>query len=79
MTGNGSGSLTYRWLAGILVTLLIAATVAWARNIQNHVDAIETQQSDGREWRGRIEVQLQNVDARTARIETKLDNLGAHP
>jgi outer membrane murein-binding lipoprotein Lpp len=76
MTTNGSGNLTYRWLAGIAITLLVGGTVAWAKNTQD--DLRQTQQtvaSLSEQFAG-IRAQVQAIDARTARIEAKLDNLG---
>lgn len=76
MNGERNGNhITYMWLAGILIVILVAAGGAWANGVLGRIQQVETDQRKGFERTSALEERSVSVDARLNRIEQKIDKL----
>ena len=74
MNQNGH-QLTFRWLAGVLVSVLILATAAWARSLDQRVTAVEKLVAERGERLARIEAITAASAERLIRVESLLASL----
>lgn len=68
---NGN-NLTFKWLAGILLSLLLIAGAAWAKDVNDRVREIERDQSATGERLARIEASQVRTEADVAQILQRL-------
>jgi hypothetical protein len=66
-------NLTFRWLAGILVSLLVLAATGWAAQVNGRLDRLETMNNDRGERLARIEAQLVTVTSQLSEIRILLN------
>ena len=73
---NGkSNSLTYRWLTGILVGIVLTMSAFIINNLYLEVGSIKVEHVDGRQRIQALETINVDVQRRLTRIESKLDKL----
>jgi hypothetical protein len=80
MTLGKPDTLTFRWLTGILVTIVLALVAFWARDLSGQVSALSSQVSalstaigDQKAATAEIRGQLGEVVGRLRRIEDNQD------
>jgi hypothetical protein len=66
-------ALTFKWLTGILVGLLVMVTAAWATDMRSRVSELESQHADVGRGLARQEAILFSIDQRLKRIEERQD------
>jgi hypothetical protein len=66
--GNGNRYPTWRWLAGIVIGILVMIGIGWATSIQGDV-------KDHTVRLTKTEIQEEEVSKRLDRIEIKLDKV----
>jgi hypothetical protein len=66
-------SLTFKWFAGVLLAVLLAAGGAWASNVNKQLDRSQDVLRSQAERDAWMEAKLEAIDQRTMRIEALLD------
>lgn len=69
----GSGNLTFKWLTGILVTVVFTLTAFWASNLTGQVLSIGRKVDEQAMTISKIEGQLPQMAERLKRIEDNQD------
>lgn len=69
---NGQ-SLTFKWVTGVLLSLVLIMGVAWARTQDQRATNLELMNADRGERLARIEMLLSETNNRLARIEAQYD------
>lgn len=69
----GSGSLTFKWLTGILVTVVFALTALWANNLTGQVRDIGKKVDEQAPVIAEMKGQFPQMAARLKRIEDNQD------
>ncbi|MBA3836481.1 MAG: hypothetical protein C0499_02325 [Zymomonas sp.] len=73
MTLGKPDTLTFRWLTGILVTIVLALVAFWARDLSGHVGALHADVREQSIITAEMRGQLGEVVGRLRRIEDNQD------
>ena len=73
MTVGKPDTLTFRWLTGILVSIVLALMALWARDLSAQVAALSSAMRDQNVATAEIRGQLGEVVGRLRRIEDNQD------
>ena len=75
MTVGRPDTLTFKWLAGILITIVLALVALWAQNLSAQVSTIETKVDIQSAATADIQGQLKLNAVRLQRIESNQDRV----
>lgn len=72
---NGNQFISWKWIAAILTTAIMALIGGWGASLSDRVKGIETEHITGNQRLSTTEEAIRRIDTQMGRMETKLDTL----